>query len=36
MWHEVEFPETWHFANVILAIEQRSERIEHIVQYSDG
>ena len=36
MWNEVEFPETWHFANVILAIVQRSERIEHIVQYSYG
>ena len=31
MWNEVEFPETWHFANVVLAIEQRSEMIEYIV-----
>ena len=28
MWNEVEFPETWHFANAIPALEQRSERIE--------
>ena len=36
MWNEVEFPETWHFANVVPAIEQRSEMIEQIVQYPDG
>ena len=35
-WSEVEFPETWHFANVVPAIEQKSERIEQIVQYPDG
>ena len=35
MWNEVEFPKTWHCANVVLAIEQRSERIEQIVQYPD-
>ena len=27
-WDEVEFPESWHFSNVVPAIEQRSERIE--------
>ena len=36
MWNEVEFLETWHFANVVLAIEQKYERIEQIVQYPDG
>ena len=36
MWNEVEFPETWHFANAIPALEQRSEMIEQIVQYPDG
>ena len=36
MWNEVEFLETWHFANVVLALEQRFEKIEHIVQYPDG
>ena len=35
-WNEVEFPENWHFANVVPAIEQKSERIEQIVQYPDG
>ena len=35
-WDEVEFPEIWHFTNVVLAIEQRFERIEQIVQYPDG
>ena len=35
-WDEVEFPESWHFSNVVPAIEQRSERIEQIVQYPDG
>ena len=35
-WNEVEFPENWHFANAVPAIEQRSEIIEQIVQYSDG
>ena len=35
-WDEVEFPESWHFINVVPAIEQRSERIEQIVQYPDG
>ncbi|KAL6349740.1 hypothetical protein AAG906_041147 [Vitis piasezkii] len=35
-WNEVEFPETWHFANAVLAIEQKYERIEQIVQYPDG
>nr|CAN84177.1 hypothetical protein VITISV_023698 [Vitis vinifera] len=35
-WNEVEFPENWHFANAVSAIEQRSEMIEQIVQYSDG
>ena len=29
----VEFPESWHFANAVPTIEQRSERIEQIVQY---
>ena len=28
MWNEVEFPETWHFANAILALEKRYKRIE--------
>ena len=28
MWNEVEFPDSWHFANVVPALEQRSERIE--------
>ena len=36
MWSEVEFPENWHFANVVPAIEQRSEKIEQIVQYPNG
>ena len=36
LWKDVEFPENWHFANVVLAIEQRSKRIEQIVQYPDG
>ena len=35
MWNEVEFPETWHFANAVPPIEQRTERIEQIVQYPD-
>ena len=35
-WDEVKFPENWHFANVVPAIEQRSKRIEQIVQYLDG
>ena len=35
-WNEVEFLENWHFANAVPAIEQRYERIEQIVQYSDG
>ena len=35
-WDEVEFPESWHFSNAVLAIEQRSERIEQIIQYPDG
>ena len=34
-WNEVEFPENWHFANAVSAIEQRSERIEQIIQYLD-
>ena len=34
-WSEVEFPENWHFANVVPTIAQRSESIEQIVQYSD-
>ena len=33
MWNEVEFPDPWHFTNVIPTIEQRSEMIEKIVQY---
>ena len=36
MWNEVEFPETWHVANDVLALEQISEMIEQIVQYPDG
>ena len=36
MWNEVEFPETWHFANAILALEKRYKRIEQIVQYPGG
>ena len=36
MQNEVELLETWHFANVVPALEQRSERIEQIVQYPDG
>ena len=35
-WNEVEFPETFHFANVVPTLEQRSEMIEQIVQYPDG
>ena len=35
-WNEVEFPENWHFTNVVPAIEQRFESIEQIVQYLDG
>ncbi|KAL6318568.1 hypothetical protein AAG906_000646 [Vitis piasezkii] len=33
---DVEFPENWHFANVVPTIEQRSEMIEQNVQYPDG
>ena len=33
MWNEVEFLETWHFANVVPTLEQKSKRIEQIVQY---
>ena len=36
LWKDVEFPENWHFANAVLAIAQRSEMIEQIVQYPDG
>ena len=36
LWKDVEFPENWHFANVVPAIAQRSESIEQIVQYPDG
>ena len=36
MWNEVEFLGTWPFSNTVPALEQRSERIEHIVQYLDG
>ena len=36
LWKDVEFPENWHFANAIPAIEQISERIEQNVQYPDG
>ena len=36
MWNEIEFPKTWHFANAVPTLEQRSERIEQIVQYPDG
>ena len=36
MWNEIEFPKTWHFANAVPTLEQRSERIEQIVQYLDG
>ena len=36
MWNKVEFPDTWHFANVVPVLEQRSEIIEQIVQYPDG
>ena len=36
LWKDVEFPENWHFANVVLAIEQRSKRIEQIIQYPNG
>ena len=36
LWKDVEFPKNWNFVNVIPAIEQRSERIEQIVQYPDG
>ena len=35
-WNEVEFPENWHFANAVPAIEQRFERIEQIGQYPNG
>ena len=35
-WSEVKFPENWHFANVVLAIKQRSEKIEQIIQYPHG
>ena len=36
LWKDVDFPENWHFANVVPAIAQRSESIEQIVQYPDG
>ena len=36
MWNEVEFPNPWHFTNVVPTIEQRSEMIEQIVQYPNG
>ena len=36
MWNEVEFPETWHFANAVPTLEQRSEMIEQIIQYAEG
>ena len=36
MWNEVEFPETWHFVNVVPTIEQGSKMIEQIVEYPDG
>ena len=36
MWNEVEFLETWHFANAVPTIEKKFERIEQIVQYPDG
>ncbi|WJZ85701.1 hypothetical protein VitviT2T_005221 [Vitis vinifera] len=35
LWKDVDFPENWHFANVVPAIAQRSESIEQIVQYPD-
>ena len=35
-WNEVEFPENWHFANAVSAIEQGSKMIEQIVEYPDG
>ena len=28
MWNEVECPKNWHFADVVLALEQRFEMIE--------
>ena len=36
IWNEVEFPETWHFANAVPTLEQRSEMIEQIIQYAEG
>ena len=36
MWNEVEFPNSWHFSNVVPTLEQRFERIEQIIQYLDG
>ena len=36
MWDEVEFPKSWHFANVVPAWEQRFEKIKLIVQYPNG
>ena len=35
-WDEVEFPESWNFTNIVPAIEQRSKRIDQIVQYPNG
>nr|CAN63549.1 hypothetical protein VITISV_043048 [Vitis vinifera] len=36
LWKDVEFPENWHFVNAVPTIEQRSERIEQIIQYPNG
>ena len=36
MWNEVEFLETWHFANAVPDLEQRYEKVEQIVQYLNG
>ena len=36
MWNEVEFPETWHFANAVPNLEKRYEKVEQIVQYLNG
>ena len=30
MWNEVEFLATWHFANVVAALEQRSEKMNKL------
>ena len=32
LWNEVEFPKSWHFSHVVPPTNQRTEKIEQIVQ----